>query len=305
MRREARFAAIDVGTNSVLLLVAERDAEGRFSAVADAMEMTRLGESVDRTGRLGERAMRDTLEAVRAFAAEARGLGASGLAVVTTSAARDAENGAAFLAKLRDAAGVEAEILSGEEEAELTYRSVASDFGTGPLWALDIGGGSTEVVAGKAGEVAWRRSFDLGAVRLTERFVASDPPSAAELRRVEEAVSEGFSELPPPEPGTRLVGIAGTVTTLCALHLGLDAYDGSRVHGAELDLAALRDLETRLASISLAERMAIPGLPKKRADVIVAGAIILRVAMERFGFDEVVVSDKGVRWGLLDARFGR
>lgn len=300
-----RFAAIDVGTNSVLLLVAERDADGRFQAVAEALEMARLGEGVDRTGRIGERALRETVEAVRGFAERARALGAERLAVVTTSAARDAENGAEFLAQLREAAGVEAEILSGEEEAELSYRSVSMDFGPGPIAALDIGGGSTEVIFGQAGEVRFRHSFDLGAVRLTERCIRRDPPSPEELRCVEEAASEAFATLPAPEPGALLVGIAGTVTTLCAIHLGLDAYDGSRVHGARLGLDEVRAVEARLAAMPLEERLRIPGLPRKRADVIVAGAVILRVAMERLGASEVIVSDKGVRWGLLDARFGR
>lgn len=299
-----RLAAIDVGTNSVLLLVAARDEAGRLSAVAEAMEMTRLGEGVDRSGRLGERAMRDTVEAVRAFAARARALGARRLAVVSTSAARDASNGAAFLARLRAAAGVEAEILSGEEEAALSYRSVAMDFGDGPLWAIDIGGGSTELIHGVGGELRLRRSYDIGAVRLTERCVAGDPPSAADLARVEAAVAEALAELPSPAPGATLVGIAGTVTTLAAVHLGLEAYDAERVHGATLGLEEVRAVETRLAALRLEERLEIPSLPPKRADVIVAGAVILRVAMERLGFSEVVVSDRGVRWGLLDARFG-
>lgn len=299
----ARFATIDVGTNSVLLLVAERDEAGRFEAVAEDLVIARLGEGVDRTGRIGDRALRETVETVRRFAEKARALGAEGLAVVSTSAARDAENGADFLARLRDAAGVEAEILSGEEEAELSYLSVAGDFGDGPLWALDIGGGSTEVIAGEGGRLRMRRSFDVGAVRLTERCIASDPPRPEELRCVEEAVQEVFSGLGDGSHA-RLVGIAGTVTTLCAIHLGLQSYDGARVHGARLGIDEVRAVEARLASLPLAERLRIPGLPPKRADVIVAGAVILRVAMECLGAEELVVSDKGVRWGLLAARFG-
>lgn len=300
-----RYAAIDVGSNSVLLLVAERDEGGRFSSVAEAMEMTRLGEGVDRTGRLTARAIEETVEAVRAFAEQARSHGAVDIAVVTTSAARDAENGREFLERLRAVAGAEAEILSGEEEAALTYASAAADFGQGPLWAIDIGGGSTEVIAGIGGSVRFRRSYDLGAVRLTERCVASDPPAEEELLRVEEAVRMALSDLEEPEEGAELVGIAGTVTTLCAIDLGLDAYDAKRVHGRRMAFAAVRELERKLARMRLQERLEIPGLPRRRADVIVAGAVILRAAMEHLGFSEVIVSDKGVRWGLLETRFGR
>lgn len=300
----ARWAAIDVGTNSVLLLVAERDPLGRLVAVDEALEMTRLGEGVDRTGRLGERALRETVAAVERFAARARALGAEGLAVVATSAARDASNGADFLAAIRKATGVDAEILSGEEEAALTFRSAFADFGPGPVVALDIGGGSTEVIFGRGAEVGFSRSFDLGAVRLTERCIRSDPPGPEELRCVEQTVTEAFREVPAPEPGAVLVGLAGTVTTLCAIHLGLERYDARRVHGARLTLDEVRALEKRLSALPLEERMRLPGLPPRRADVIVAGAMLLRIAMERLGFDEVIVSDKGVRWGLLEARFG-
>ena len=300
-----RFAAIDVGTNSVLLLVAERGADGRFVAVDEALEMTRLGEGVDRTRRLTERAIEETVAAVRAFAERARRLGAAQIAVVSTSAARDAENGAEFLRRLRDEAGVQVEILSGEDEAALTYASAASDFGPGPLWAIDVGGGSTELIGGEDGAIRFCRSFDVGAVRLTERYIASDPPAPEELGRVEETLRAVFSALPALERGTKLVGIAGTVTTLCTLWLGLDAYDGRRVHGQRMPIGAVEELERRLAAMPLEERQQFPGLPRRRADVIVAGATILRVAMQVLGFSEVIVSDKGVRWGLLEARFGR
>lgn len=304
MKPPRRFAAIDIGTNSLLLLVAERDASGRFTAVEEALEMVRLGEGVDQSGRIGERAMREAVDAARNFADRARSLGAEEIAMVATSAARDAKNGEELLAGLRRATGVEAEILSGQEEAELSYRSVAMDFGEGPLWALDIGGGSTELILGERGKVRLSRSFDLGAVRLTERYISADPPSAEELGCIEKEATKAFAQLGVPEPGATLVGIAGTVTTLAAIHLGLDAYDGSLVHGQRMGLDEVRRLEARLAAIPLAERLRIPGLPAKRADVIVAGALILRVAMERLGFSEVVVSDRGVRWGLLNARFG-
>lgn len=300
---QGRYATIDIGTNSVLLLVAARRPDGAFEAVEEDLRLTRLGADVDRTGVLAPEPMRATVEAATQFAGRARALGAEGLAITATSAARDAANGAEFLRALEEATGARAEILSGDEEAALTYESAARDFGGGPLLALDIGGGSTEVVAGEGGAVTYRHSFDLGCVRLTERWLRGDPPTPDELAALRRDVAQGFAQIPPPPPGATLVGIAGTATTLCALHLGLPAYDGERVHGARLALAEVHLLAERLGSMPLEERLALPGLAPKRADVIVAGAEILAVAMERLGLDEVVISDKGVRWGLLYRRF--
>ncbi|MEN9800341.1 MAG: hypothetical protein RL653_4038, partial [Pseudomonadota bacterium] len=234
----ARFGCIDIGTNSVLLLVAERAADGAFRPVAERMEITRLGRGVDRTRRLSPEGMEATLSALEAFAAEARALGAAGLAVSATSAARDAENGAAFLAEARARAGVEVEILPGEVEAQLSFEAVSQD---ATLCApgervvvIDIGGGSTELVYGAGRDVTFRHSFDVGAVRMTERFVRGDPPTAAELASLRAFLEETFAPLPAPAPGQRLVGVAGTVTTLYCVQHGIAPYDGPRVHGGAL-----------------------------------------------------------------------
>lgn len=298
-----RYASIDIGTNSVLLLVAALQPDGSFTAVEEDLELTRLGSGVDGSGVLAEGPLRDTVAAVARFAARARALGARGLVITATSAARDASNGIEFLQAVQDATGVTAEILSGDEEAALTYESAARDFGDGQLLALDIGGGSTEIVAGTSGAVSFRQSFDLGCVRLTERWLHSDPPTPSELEALRGDLRQAWAQLPAAEPGARLVAIAGTATTLCALHLGLPAYDGERVHGARLTLQEVRALAARLSAMSLDERLALPGLQPKRADVIVAGAEILAAVMERLGVDEVTISDKGLRWGILHRRF--
>jgi exopolyphosphatase / guanosine-5'-triphosphate,3'-diphosphate pyrophosphatase len=303
-----RYATIDVGTNSVLLLVADRSSDGRFQAVRERAEITRLGRGVDQTRRLSPEGMEATLQVLTAFAQEARELGAQGLAVSATSAARDAENGAEFLAAAQARAGVTVEIISGELEAQLSFTSAWTDFGqqaARPLLVLDIGGGSTEFIFGSAeGQVSFRHSFDVGSVRLTERFIRSDPPSAEERARVAQHLGDTFRGLPPCPPGAELVGVAGTVTTLYTLQHGIEPYDSSRVHGGVLGRAELEALVERLCSLPLAERRTLRGLEPKRADVIPAGGLILLEALRALGLERLRVSDRGLRWGLLAHRFG-
>jgi exopolyphosphatase/guanosine-5'-triphosphate,3'-diphosphate pyrophosphatase len=305
-----RFAAIDVGTNTVLLLVAERR-DGRLDPVLERAEITRLGRGVDATGRLDPRAVEDTVAVLEAYARDARGLGAERIVCVATSAARDAANGAEFFDSARARAGVVPEVISGDEEARLVYRSAWRDFGgaASPLAVLDVGGGSTEFTYGAAPDPRGRTSLQLGAVRLTERHVRGDPPSPAERARLREAAREalrplagldGFREL----AGARLVGIAGTVTTLSAVQQRLGVYDAERVHGSTLTLAEADALVERLAGLTVRERAALPGMEPKRADVILAGAVIVAEAMRATGFDRLTVSDRGVRWGLLYDRLG-
>ncbi len=302
-----RYATIDVGTNSVLLLVAERAADGSFRAVDERMEITRLGRGVDGTKRLDPAAIEETVAAVRSFAAAARAAGAEELVVTATSAARDATNGALFFEAAKEASGVTVEVISGDTEAALAYESAHRDFGHAgdSLAVVDIGGGSTELVYGTGDTVIFRRSFDVGAVRLTERWLHGDPPGGEELLQLRRDLAATLAEAPRPPPGATLVGIAGTVTTLVAIHLGLDSYDGAQVHGRSLTAGEVRDLAQRLGAMRLAERKKLPGLPPKRADVIVAGAEILAAVLEKMGFAAVVASDRGVRWGMLYRRFGR
>jgi exopolyphosphatase / guanosine-5'-triphosphate,3'-diphosphate pyrophosphatase len=303
----SRYAAIDIGTNSVLLLVAEKDAVGRWQAVEERAEITRLGKGVDQSRRLSAEAMELTLEVLTRFATEARALGAAAIAVSATSAARDASNGPEFLAAVKTRAGLTVEILPGDEEARLSFASAHADFGgDGSLVVIDIGGGSTEFIFGDAsGAISFRKSFDVGSVRLTERFVTSDPPAAAEVSAIEALVTETFAGLPPPPARFRFVGVAGTVTTLCAVARRIEPYDPALVHGAELTFAEIDSTTQRLAHLPVALRRTLPGLQPKRADVIVAGGLILRAACMRLGTKSVVVSDRGLRWGLLADRFGK
>jgi len=303
-----RFATIDVGTNSVLLLVADRTAEGRFQAVLERAEITRLGRGVDQSRRLSPEGMEATLSVLTDYAQQARSLGAEAIAVSATSAARDAHNGAEFLEGARQRAGLTVEIISGEQEAQLSFASAHMDFASeaaGPLLVIDIGGGSTEFIYGNpAGHVDFRHSFDVGSVRLTERLIRADPPTAEERGRVEQLLRETFSSLPPPPPASELVGVAGTVTTLYALHHRIEPYDAERVHGGTLTLAQLEQLVDQLWRLPLEQRRTLPGLQPKRADVIPAGALILLQALRALGLEQCRVSDRGLRWGLLAHRFG-
>jgi exopolyphosphatase/guanosine-5'-triphosphate,3'-diphosphate pyrophosphatase len=297
-----RLAAIDVGTNTVLLLVAERTAAG-LAPVLERAEITRLGRGVDASGRLDAAAIRETAAVVGDYAQAARALGAGRIACVATSAARDAANGAEFFDAVRAAAGLEAEVISGDEEARLVYASAWRDFGAAgsPLAVLDVGGGSTEFTCGDGPVPRARTSLRVGAVRLTERHVRTDPVVPAELARLREGAREALRPLAAlaPEGAGRLVGVAGTVTTLSAVAQALPRYDAERVHGAPLSLAEIEALVARLAALDVAARAALPGMEPKRADVILAGAIVVAEAMRATGFERLTVSDRGVRWGLL------
>jgi len=305
---DERVAAIDVGTNTVLLLVAERRG-GRLEPLAERAEITRLGRGVDATGRLDPAAIRETAEVLARFAGEARALGVAEIACVATSAARDAANGAEFFAAARAAAGLVPEVISGDEEARLVWASAWRDFGgAGPLAVLDVGGGSTEFTAGDGPAPRARTSLQVGAVRLTERHVRTDPPGPDDLAALRAAARAALAPIGPLAAGlrgARLVGVAGTVTTLAAVEQALPVYDAARVHGSALTLGQIDALAARLSALPVAARAALPGMEPKRADVIVAGAVVVAEAMRAAGFDRLTVSDRGVRWGLVYDRLAR
>jgi exopolyphosphatase/guanosine-5'-triphosphate,3'-diphosphate pyrophosphatase len=299
----ARIAAIDIGTNSVLLVIAAAEAPGPRPLLERAT-ITRMGEGVDKTRRLAAAAVERTLACLRAYAEDLRAHGAPKLDVVGTSALRDAEGAQTFLDEAERILGVRPRVIAGDEEARLTFRGALSGLAVrGRLLVFDVGGGSSEPTPPTS-----RVSLDIGSVRLFERHVHTDPPRPAELANIEADIALQLTSAAPllrrreGEPvSLTLVGVAGTVTTLKALELGLPAYDSARVHGAVLTLGAVEALCAKLASLSLSERQQLPGLQPKRADVIVAGALIVRELLRRAGATETVVSDRGVRFGLLDA----
>ena len=296
-----RVAAIDIGTNSVRLLVAEERPPG-FRDVDRRLTITRLGEGVDRNKALSEKAIARTLAAVAEFAAISGELSVDRLRVTGTSAVRDASNRSVLFDGIRRLTGREAEVLSGVDEARLSLLGARSDLaGSDPVLLVDIGGGSTELVYGdERPEVSV--SLDIGCVRLFERHLASDPPAPEEIeslradaRGVLESVRARFEIT----PSTRLVGVAGTVTQLAALKAGIPVYDPDVTHHAVLSHGDVRMLARRLGSLTYEQRKQIRGLPAGRADVIVSGAEILLAVMEAFDAAEVLVSEKDILDGLV------
>jgi len=283
-----RVAAVDLGTNSTRLLVADVE-DGRVEEVARRLAITRLGEGVDRRRRLLPVAIARVRNCLTDYRRELERLGAERTLAIATSAVRDAENGEAFLGEIEWSYGFDTRLLSGDEEAALMLRGVTHgrELAAGTV-VVDIGGGSTELIA-----AGFRTSLDVGCVRLTERFLASDPPARDEL----DACAAAVRELLPDATFTAAIGVAGTISTIAALDLGLERFDAERVHGHRISRAAADAQLARLASLPLAERRLVPALEPERAPVIVAGAVILREVMTRYGLDEIEESEHDILLG--------
>ena len=293
-----RVAVVDLGTNSTRLLVADVQ-DGQVKEVARDTRITRLGEGVDTRRRLLPVPVARVRNVLTEYRRETDALGAERVLAIGTSAVRDADNGEAFLGELEWSYGFTTRLLRGEEEALLTFRGVTLDRAlSGATLVVDIGGGSTELILGAAGEVEWRESLDIGSVRLTERFLHSDPPASSELDDCVAAVRALLADQVPsrvdPEAA---IGVAGTITTLAALDLGLEEYDSERVHGHRMAAAAVGSLLDRLAALPLAERRRVPALDPERAPVIVAGAVILREILSHFGLDAIETSEHDLLHG--------
>lgn len=295
-----RFAAIDIGTNSVLLLVAEQVGERGLTAVVERATITRLGEGVDKSGELSEAAKARTLDCLRRYAIEARSAGAAKIAAAGTSAMRDARGGPEFAREVAAVLGVPPRIVSGDEEARLTFLGSLSGLQVGGRAVVfDVGGGSTEIVVGEHGVPGPRVSLDVGSVRLTERHVAHDPPLPEELEAARVSVRAALAGAPRPPREATVVGVAGTVTTLAAIVHAITPYDGARVHGATLQRTDVSRVAAELAGMSSVQRRGVPGLDPKRADVITCGALIVDETLAYLGADALIASDRGVRWGLV------
>jgi exopolyphosphatase/guanosine-5'-triphosphate,3'-diphosphate pyrophosphatase len=291
-----RVGAVDMGTNSTRLLVADVDGAD-LAEVERLLRITRLGDRVDADGRLSDAGMERVHTVLEGYAARARELGAERVLATATSAVRDADNGSEFLADVRRQHGFETRLLSGREEAELTYRGVTSRRAAGPgTLVCDIGGGSTELVLGGPAGVLDATSLDVGCVRMSERCLRSDPPTAAELAELREAVAA----LLPREITSRtstLVGVAGTVTTLATIDLGLDREIPEEIDGHALDAATVEALLGQLAAVPLAERREVRGLMPERAPTIVAGAAIAAEVLRATGAGRMLVSERDILHG--------
>jgi|SRR5579885_426222 len=306
--QKAIWAALDVGSNTVLMLIAEVSGSS-VRPLSELLRITRLGRSVDQEGRLDPKAAALTLAAIGEFVQQARGLGAQKILAAGTAALRDARNGEEFIEQVRRRAGVELEIISGQAEAELNFLAAVHGLRVDPaqpMLIVDIGGGSTELIRCEQGAPAAMASLQIGSVRLTERLIRHDPPTPDEQARIHETVREqlarlGWKDFHP----RRLIGVAGTVTTVAAVAIGLHSRDHSGVHGGQLSAGQVAQTARRFFSLTVEQRKQLPGMIEGRADVICSGAAILDCITQHFGVERVIVSNQGVRWGLIYRELGR
>ena len=302
-----RYAVIDVGTNSVKFRIAEKRADGTWTAVADRSEVTRLGEGLGASGgAFTTDAMERTAAAIAEMAAEAKREGAAALVAVGTMGVRTASNSGDLLAAVEKRSGVRIEVIPGEEEARLAYVAVESGlgFGAGSLVIFDTGGGSSQFTFGRGGEVAEQFSLNVGAVRFTEKYGLASVVTPADLRRAMDAIGAELARLDAAAAPDTLVGMGGAVTNLTAVMLGLRTYDPGAVQGATLPLREVERQIELYRSSPTENRRTIVGLQPNRAEVILAGACIVATVLRKLRKDALTVSDRGLRHGLLVDRFG-
>jgi exopolyphosphatase/guanosine-5'-triphosphate,3'-diphosphate pyrophosphatase len=299
-RRPAMMtAAIDIGTNTVLLLIASIDARGQLTALVDEQRSPRLGKGVDESRIISAAALDRLIDVLLEYRALIAGHNVKSLTVTGTSAVRDAANRQDVLRRVHAATGFAISVLSGEDEARLSYRGAVSGLSSGERTVvLDIGGGSTEIIAGEGESILFHTSRDVGAVRLTERFFRHDPPLPEEIQSALSAIRASCADLPPlDETRSRLVGVAGTATTLALLDQGVETFDPAAITNYRLSRQAVDRLFVLLSSKRAQDIRVLSAAMQGRADVITAGTLILRCLIEQFGFAEMIVSERGLRYG--------
>jgi len=304
-----RKAVIDIGTNSIKLYVAERASDGSLASVVDKNNIARLGEGMGDTGVLQQEAIARNAQAVAEFVTLAQDNGAQEIVAVGTMALRTAKNASDFMSTVHEISGVDVRVIPGEEEAGLAYLAVLSGIGAsaGRLAVCDVGGGSTEFIFGGDAGVDRRFSINLGAVKISDKYLASDPPSP---EQVELAMSSVLGELQAnrvdaARPVDRLIGIGGTVTSMGSVKLKMAQYDPDLIQGAALTRGDVDELIRLFCSVPLGDRRSIVGLQPKRAEVIIGGACIVRCIMECLDVAELTMSDRGLRHGLMFQLFQR
>ncbi len=298
-----RLTSIDIGTNTILMLVADVDSEHRLSVVRDEHVIARLGKGVDANRMI----LPDTFERVLGFLRKLKSLsdesGSQRIIARGTSALRDAKNQAEFIQFINKTLGFEISVLTGEEEAELTYIGAVSDLlqegNNMNFGVLDIGGGSTELISGTNLEVKSKQSYDIGSVRLTERFLKMSPPSSLDVSQALSLIRSETSRFASLSNTAKLIGVAGTLTTLAAIDLNLATFDREKVHNHLLTLDAVITIFNRLRIKTLSELQSIPQILPERADILLAGILILMETMKQLNANEIMVSDRGLRYGIL------
>ena len=298
-----RLSSIDIGTNTILMLIADVQPNGEIHVARDEHFIARLGKGVDEHRRILPETFERVLQCLSHYKQIHEEARSERILACGTSALRDAANREEFIEFIKSRLGFEITVLSGDKEAELTYLGSVSDFLQEGLRqsfvVIDIGGGSTELTYGISRAVTSKRSLDIGSVRLTERFLKSSPPDESSLHGATEYIREHAKDYPVLEEGTRCIGVAGTLTTLAAIDLQLHVYDRARVSGHVLSLDVIQKIYERLKDKRLEEIKAIPQILPQRADIILAGILILCELMNQIGVDRITASDRGLRYGIL------
>lgn len=297
----SRKAIIDIGSNSIKFFVGELAADRTIKTVLDTNDIARLGESLDSTGAISPEAMERNVASVAAFAKQAKELGADRIVSVGTMALRKASNSAEFVEKVKKTCGIEVQIIPGEEEARLSYLAILSGLPLekdADLVVFDTGGGSTEFIYGKGTQMVKRFSVNLGAVRITENYLKADPVSPADVQAAIAQIDKEFKEAGVNGKPAQLVGMGGTVTSMGAVKHKMVKYDPSVIQGSRLTKKDIEEQIEEYSKRTVEQRKELPGLQPKRADVILAGACILKVITDRLGADGLTISDRGLRHGL-------
>ena len=301
------YATLDVGSNSVLINIAELDREGNWKVLEDRGAITRLGQGVFTEGKLSNEGMDRTVIVLKEFLSLASKLHVKEVAAVGTMAIRNAENSKDFLTRVEDELGLHIETIDGLEEARLAALGVKSGLGCihGNMVLFDVGGGSTEIIIVEDDKIRFRISYNIGAIRLTEHMLKSDPVQPQEIKCVIKEIEDTFADLQLREKIDLLVGVGGTVTNLAAVYLGMKRYDSSRIQGMVFEKTDVDKQIELFSSKTLDQRRYIIGLEPERADIILAGSLIVKGILNILGQDRFTVSDRSVRNGLMIDRFGR
>lgn len=301
-------AVIDIGTNSIKFCLAESDGKGGFNVVKDANDIARLGEGLRETGVISGEALERNAQSVKNFADTAKQAGADEIAVVGTMALRTAKNTPEFAARVKELCGLDVRVVPGEEEARLAFVAAASAVkGAGDRVVFDTGGGSTEFVFGSGANITKRFSVNVGAVRITEQFFGDDPVAAGSIEKACAEIESNLNSggLDPVKFGGMVVGMGGTITSMASVKFKMDKYDPDVVHGSDMTEADVDSQIAQYSKMKIEERKTIKGLQPKRADVILAGACIVKTVLKMLGAPKFTVSDRGLRHAMMLEMFNK
>ena len=306
------LAGIDIGTNTLRLLIEDFSSDGTYRKIKSERHITRLGEEISSTGRLKTTAMDRTMSILKRFSKICSEYPLNGIYAVATSAVREASNGADFIKKVKTETGLDVDVISGDSEARLTMLCISSglDLKVSDFLLMDIGGGSTEFVFASEGNIISKVSTDLGVVRFTERYLKSDPPGNNEIETLEAAIDERLNTMVSFKDLCNIrdagfVGTAGTVTTLAAIEQKMTVYDSRKVNGYKISKKGIEIIRRELLPMASKMRKAVPGIEEGREDLIAAGVVLVDKVMGWFGFNEIIVSDNGLREGLIVDLYNR